>query len=252
MARDARWVDLSSRAAFLIAPLGKLYHAERARLALEAELAWDESDPETSVQIARITAQAAASTVLLDWRGVTFRGQYNPPYTPEKGADVLFGSPHLLNSVLRAAEGTIKRNESLARRAATALRWQLQWGKGVDALRLSYRKTGTVPKALAEQPELTPDIRFYLDAFYQLSRFRGSNGFGVNPLVYSEISAYAVSCGFEQHSWSHEVFLDVLAELDSAYTEFMRQKQEASDSASRGKKSKTKVQVPSGYRTRKS
>ena len=83
---------------------------------------------------------------------------------------------------------------------------------------MSYRKTGIVPPALLSKPDVTPDMHFYLDAFNLLSGFRGSSGFGANPLSYGSVADFAEKVGYNQPG-DYFFFLDMMSALDS---EFLR------------------------------
>ena len=108
----------------------------------------------------------------------------------------------------------------------------------MDALRLSYKKTGVVPPALAEQPVITPDLQFYLESFFFLSSFRGSSGFGPNPLAFSDVYRYAELIGYT----SPEDFLpfaEMMRACDQVYLEVHRN--EADSKPKPGGSSKTSL-----------
>jgi hypothetical protein len=233
MSGDARWVRLSRQASLLVVPAGPCFEAECARLAYAEGLIWDATDEALAEQLNDITAQAASTHLLKDWRGISLRGVANVPYSSERGYDALRSAPRLLQHVLHAAEAGGNFAGRLIRKTVAALDWQLRWGKGLDALRLSYKRTGEVPKALRDQPDLTKEVRFYLDCFRSLTRFRGGSGFGLNPLSYSDVTKLAQDLEYEPGSASFLFFLDMMSALDS---EYLRHSQEKSESA----RSKTK------------
>lgn len=224
---DARWVKLGRQASLLVLPKGLRFEAECARLSHFEGVVWDETDEATADTLQEIVAKAASTHLLMDWRGVSLRGVNNLPYTPERGFDAMLSAPRFLSHVLSAAEGLAKISETLIERTVTALDWQLRWGKGLDALRLSYKRTGEVPKALRDQPDMTRDVRFYLDCFRALTRFRGGSGFGLNPLAFADVSAFADGLGYVPGSEAFLFFLDVISALDSAYMAYSQEKSKA-------------------------
>ncbi|NCC40468.1 MAG: hypothetical protein EOM21_13630 [Gammaproteobacteria bacterium] len=221
---DARWVRLSRQASLLVVPKGLRFEAECARLSHFEGLVWDETDEAISDTLQEIVARAASTHLLMDWRGISLRGVQNLPYTPERGLDAMLSAPKFLSHVLSAAEGLAKISETLIERTVDALEWQLRWGKGLDALRLSYKRTGEVPKALRDQPDMTRDVKFYLDCFRSLTRFRGGSGFGLNPLTYADVSTFASELGYAPGSEPFLFFLDVISALDSAYLTHSQEK----------------------------
>ena len=223
MNSDARWVRLSRQASLLILPAGLLFEAECARLSHAAGIIWDESDETLTETLDDIIARAASTHLLLDWRGVTLRGVSDLPYTPERGYDAMRSAPRFLSHVLRSAGEMAKGFDSLIEKTVAALEWQLRWSKGLDALRLSYKRTGEVPKALRDQPDMTRDMRFYLECFRKLSGFRGGSGFGANPLSYTDTSSFALELGYAPGSASFLFFLDMLSALDSAYLTYAQE-----------------------------
>jgi hypothetical protein len=63
------------------------------------------------------------------------------------------------------------------------------------------RQTGKTPAALAEIPEI-PDALVYLwNWFCELDAARGGSGFGINPLSYNEIKAWATLMGVQPAPW---------------------------------------------------
>lgn len=94
----------------------------------------------------------------------------------------------------------------------------------MDAMRIYEKRTGVMPKALSEKPtEVSPDVAFYLNAFDFLSRFRGSNGFALNPLQYSDIAHYAEKVGYSDPD---EFFFlaEILGALDTEYRKIQAEK----------------------------
>jgi hypothetical protein len=83
-----------------------------------------------------------------------------------------------------------------------------------------------LPPALASRPWVTVDIQFYLSAFFFLTRFRGSNGFGLNPLAFADVDRYAIMSGYADPE-DRLFFAEVMNECDHIYLEKERKKQEA-------------------------
>lgn len=84
-----------------------------------------------------------------------------------------------------------------------------------------WRQTGVRPKELDELVEL-PDVFKYLwQDFLMLNSARTSNGFGVNPLQYSEMLAYFTLQGIQVQPWE----VEVLRVLDNAVLQVYADKQ---------------------------
>lgn len=64
-----------------------------------------------------------------------------------------------------------------------------------------YRQTGFLPKELADIPPMPDDLTYLWKWFLELDAARGSNGFGLNPLSYAEIKAWADLLGHKPQSW---------------------------------------------------
>lgn len=108
----------------------------------------------------------------------------------------------------------------------------------MDALAIYQRRTGDIPPALRNRPEdPSPEAEFYLHAFYFLSGFRGSNGFGMNPLSYEAAADYAERVGcFRAEEFFP--FMEAMRALDQVYLTHAHEKQnrEAKTTAPRGRK----------------
>lgn len=66
------------------------------------------------------------------------------------------------------------------------------------------RQTGRKPKQLAEIPEMPADVGYLWAWFLELDGGRGGNGFGLNPLSYSEIQAWATLMRVKLVPWEVE------------------------------------------------
>jgi hypothetical protein len=64
-----------------------------------------------------------------------------------------------------------------------------------------WRQTGVKPKELDELCELPESCSQVWSWFTDLSSSRSSNGFGINPLAYSEIKAYFDLMQIEPLEW---------------------------------------------------
>jgi hypothetical protein len=73
-----------------------------------------------------------------------------------------------------------------------------------------------MPTALKDQPTITPEIKFYFDAFFFLSRFRGAGFSGPGPLYLPDVMLYAQLVGY---TGADEIlhFSEVMAACDEAY-----------------------------------
>lgn len=92
----------------------------------------------------------------------------------------------------------------------------MRWAPNIDALLLSYARTGNVPQALASRPTLTPEIAFFLECFGFLSRHRQSNGYTRNPIPLVDIVAVAGPLGFRT-SDEFLFFAEIMSEMDVEY-----------------------------------
>ena len=105
----------------------------------------------------------------------------------------------------------------------------MTWGtKGQDALWISYQKTGVVPPALEQKPVFTPDLLFYIEAFFYLSSFRGSNGFGANPLALQDILSYCALIGYTSED-DVLFFSEVMRACDHVFLEEQQKQSKAKE-----------------------
>ena len=68
-----------------------------------------------------------------------------------------------------------------------------------------WRQTGVKPKELEELKELPESCIKVWKWFIDLNNSRSSNGFGVNPISYSDIKAYVDLIGIEIEEWELEL-----------------------------------------------
>lgn len=64
-----------------------------------------------------------------------------------------------------------------------------------------YRQTGKIPARLAEIPPMPEQLAYVWAWFCELERARTGNGFGLNPLSYTEIKAWADLSGSNVEPW---------------------------------------------------
>ena len=63
------------------------------------------------------------------------------------------------------------------------------------------RQTGKVPKELAAIPEMPQELVYIWIWFCELDAARGGNGFGMNPISFSEVHAWATLTGNALQPW---------------------------------------------------
>lgn len=97
------WVDFYSGSQLKIAySENKKYKARLAKLAKQHRLELDDSNEESYELIQRITCQAMAENLLLDWKGIVIGG-VEKPYTKELGFQALASYPKLREFVSEKA-----------------------------------------------------------------------------------------------------------------------------------------------------
>jgi len=88
---------------------------------------------------------------------------------------------------------------------------------------LSYERTGIVPPAWENKPEITPEVEFYLWSFNTLSRYRvkslGGMGGGYGSITWDMVRDFCTLVGFSKPD---EIFLmlEVIAACDQVYLEY--------------------------------
>lgn len=97
-----------------------------------------------------------------------------------------------------------------------------------DQLKLVWKNTGIKPKELDDLIELPASCLQVWNAFCDLNAARGSNGFGVNPLNYTEIKSYFDLLGIQPD----EAEIKLIKQFDNAALE-----QFAKDSKAKGSNS---------------
>jgi hypothetical protein len=67
-----------------------------------------------------------------------------------------------------------------------------------------FRQTGQMPQKLAEVPKMPEMLAYLWVWFCELDAARGGNGFGLNPIGYSEIKAWAELTRVQPEPWEIE------------------------------------------------
>lgn len=90
-----------------------------------------------------------------------------------------------------------------------------------------FEKTGKlVPyPALQNEPELDQFAALYISEFFSLSAGRTSNGFGLNPLQYSEIRAFLL-LGMSIAPDEPDEYAEVMRLIDNKYLKLHSEKEE--------------------------
>ena len=109
----------------------------------------------------------------------------------------------------------------------------MRWAHNIDALMLSYERTGIVPPALANQPIITPDVAYFMECFSLLSRHRQSSGFGVNPLPLMDIVAVSGPLGYRTPD-EFLFFAEIIGGMDQEFLSYFNERQKT-ESASKAK-----------------
>lgn len=76
-----------------------------------------------------------------------------------------------------------------------------------------WRQTGVKPKELEDMLEFPQDMMQVWKFFIDLHNARSSNGFGVNPISYSDMYGYFKLIGIQPDDWEVETIrrLDIIA-----------------------------------------
>ena len=87
-----------------------------------------------------------------------------------------------------------------------------------DQLNSVWRQTGIKPKGLEQLKELPEACTQVWKWFIDLNNSRSSNGFGVNPLSYSDIKAYFDLMGIEIEEWELHLIKRIDNEALNSYS----------------------------------
>lgn len=88
-----------------------------------------------------------------------------------------------------------------------------------DQLNSVWRQTGVKPKELEELKELPESCQQVWKWFIDLNNSRSSNGYGVNPISYSDIKAYFDLIAVEAEDWELELIKRIDNEALKSYAE---------------------------------
>jgi hypothetical protein len=102
-----------------------------------------------------------------------------------------------------------------------ALRWHLAWGAHAGWLqRLHEKEGGPLPKALADKPEVPPEMDLYWRAFDDLRGDRQIGMGGLGAIMWTSIAIYADRVGVAGQD-AFERFVTVLKAMDAEYRDFV-------------------------------
>jgi len=99
-------------------------------------------------------------------------------------------------------------------------------------LKSVWRQTGIKPKELDDIVELPDSMIFVWRYFIDLNNSRSSNGFGLNPISYSEMLAYFELIDYKPQEWE----IQAIKRLDHIALEQFRKEQEKTSKAKKPKK----------------
>lgn len=85
------------------------------------------------------------------------------------------------------------------------------------------KQTKKRPKELDNLIELPRDMIYQWQDFIALHNKRSSNGFGVNPISYQDMSSYFTLMKHSPEQWE----IDLINALDAVFLEIQHKKQEA-------------------------
>lgn len=88
-----------------------------------------------------------------------------------------------------------------------------------DQLNSVWRQTGVKPKELQELKELPESCTQVWKWFIDLNNSRSSNGYGVNPISYSDMKAYFDLIAIEVEDWELELIKRIDNEALKSYAE---------------------------------
>ena len=99
-------------------------------------------------------------------------------------------------------------------------------GGGANSLRAKLeqveKQTGKRPKELDELVEFPASMMYQWSYFIALHNKRSSNGFGINPISYTEMQAYFNLIGYRPEEWE----IDLISKLDSTVLQVHSEQQE--------------------------
>jgi hypothetical protein len=84
-----------------------------------------------------------------------------------------------------------------------------------DHLLVAWEQTGIMPEQLADLPERNPLTNYIWEYFWELSRRRGNNGFGIQRINYLDLDAWGRQTKRRLDLWE----LEALLAIDDAYVD---------------------------------
>ena len=103
---------------------------------------------------------------------------------------------------------------------------EFELGSGGNSLRAKLeqveKQTGKRPKELDELVEFPASMMYQWSYFIALHNKRSSNGFGINPISYTEMQAYFNLIGYRPEEWE----IDLISKLDSTVLQVHSEQQE--------------------------
>ena len=103
MSEHGVWIDFYSGSRLKLTSVeNKKYKATLARLGKRYRLQLDSSNEDSFELVNKITCEALANHVLLDWEGITINGK-DTPYSPKVGQEALMKSQKLRDFVQEQA-----------------------------------------------------------------------------------------------------------------------------------------------------
>lgn len=100
-----------------------------------------------------------------------------------------------------------------------------------DQLMNAWRQTGVKPKALEELAEMPQSCFHVWKMFIEMNNARGSNGFGVNPISYTEIYSYCKLHVLDIDEWE----LDLIKMFDKTVLDIYAEQQEQNANKTKNK-----------------
>lgn len=100
--------------------------------------------------------------------------------------------------------------------------WEAQWGASAGDLKDYAIRSGTLPKSLAEAPELPLYLTHYLSAYKVLHRSRAEGFSGYQPITIEAMEAY---CRLHEIN-DRLFFVYAMQEMDDGFLQYVRKKGE--------------------------
>ena len=91
------------------------------------------------------------------------------------------------------------------------------------------KRTGKIPQALLDAPELSDHLASFWDAFITLSRKRFNSGYAISGIPTSEITAWMNEMGIEEAE-DRVDFMDTINRMDAVFMAICNRKAEERNS----------------------